>query len=129
MEDSGPMTSRNKVHAVVCVILLLCTLPAVAADKCNVTEKNLAGAWAQVSNGFFEEMEFTTEGGARVFNSWLHERPEIGGGTWSLENCVLKIAKPGDPALSFEYQAAIVRGRLSLMEKGEPASWYKRIKN
>ena len=110
--------------------LLLAPLFAQALS-CGVTEASLAGAWQRSGGGGpFEQMEFTTEGGRRVFNSWLHERPDISDGSWSLQSCVLKISHPTEAALSFTFSARLTRnGRLQLKEDADPSASFRRIKN
>jgi hypothetical protein len=101
-----------------------------AAAACTVRPEVLRGAWALTNRaGFFEQMEFTSEGGSHVFNSWRHDRPEISGATWSLENCVLRISGPNGRSSSFVYVARMRTGQqLELRETGQPVAKYKRIK-
>ena len=118
------------LHAAVVAALL--AAPLLAQSKsCGVTEASLAGAWQRSGGlGPFEQMEFATEGGRRVFNSWLHERPDISDGSWSLQSCVLRISHPTEAALSFTFSARLTRsGRLQLKEDAEPSASYRRIKN
>ena len=117
---------------VLAVAAVLLATPLLAqAKSCGVTEARLAGAWQRSGGlGPFEQMEFATEGGRRVFNSWLHERPDISAGSWSLQACVLKISHPTEAALSFTFSARLTRnGRLQLREDAEPGASYRRIKN
>lgn len=112
---------------------LLCAMapPFAVAKPCAFDERSLVGAWQQVGSGAeFEQMEFSLEGQKRIFNSWLHQRPEISGGSWSLKDCVLKVSHPTEVALSFEFK---LRGtglnQLVLQEVGESrAGRYRRIK-
>jgi hypothetical protein len=81
------------------------------------------------NSGFFEQMEFTSEGARNVFNSWLHDRPEVAGASWSLKNCVLRISNPGNPALSFVYFVRMQGAQgLELREAGQPVAKYRRLK-
>ena len=118
------------LHAAVVAALLAAPLLA-QAKSCGVTEASLAGAWQRSGGlGPFEQMEFATEGGRRVFNSWLHERPDISNGSWSLQSCVLRISHPTGAALSFTFSARLTHtGRLQLKEDAEPGASYRRIKN
>jgi hypothetical protein len=101
-----------------------------AFAACKLTPQSVNGAWERTSRaGYFEQMEFTSEGAHKVFNSWLHERPEVQGATWSLEHCVLRIWSASDASLSFEYAAGVgPRQRLELRKAGEPVAIYRRIK-
>lgn len=106
--------------------------PALAAApkaKCSVTEEMLVGPWQSVKGGFFEEFALEREDGKRVFNSWLHQRPEYTGGEWTLKHCRLSI-RIESANTSFEYASVRVSGsRLYLREEGRRAeAVYKRIK-
>ena len=112
--------------------MLLLALPlGVPAQKpkCAVTEARVEGAWQSVKGGSFEEFALEREDGKRVFNSWLHHRPEYSGGEWALVDCRLTIRIESANA-SFEYASVRVSGnRLYLREQGEKAeAVYKRIK-
>jgi hypothetical protein len=109
---------------------LVLFVPIAAAAECSVTPESLRGAWEHTSGaGFFQQMEFTSDEGRAVFNSWLHERPEVIGATWSLEKCTLRISSLTDRSLSFVY-AASMKGsqRLELRESGRPVAKYRRVK-
>jgi len=106
-------------------------ISAHAADFCEVSDDVLIGTWTIASDGgVFEQMEFTTAGEQNIFNSWLHERPEISGGSWTLENCTLRIVKRNDPAHALVFTTSIGTGqRLELREKGQPLARYRRVGN
>ena len=111
-------------------VLLAIFTPFVQAKTCNVDENTLKGAWLAANiHAPFEQMEFSTEGTQKVFNSWLHERPEITGGSWRLKNCHLHIAHPSQPNLTYDFTTKLYRGKLELKEKGEPSGKFRRIKN
>ena len=117
-------------RALLAAVLAACTA-AVAAPKpkCSVTEAQITGAWVNVSGpSFFEEMAFEHEGGKRVFNSWLHHRPEIFGADWKLDDCRLQVRH--ENGMTFDFASVRVRGdRLYLREDGDKAeAVYKRIK-
>jgi hypothetical protein len=118
------------IAAAVIVFELGFAAPTLAIAACSVSSNALLGAWAHTNQtGFFEQMEFTSDGKRNSFNSWLHDRPEISGATWSLQNCVLRISNPTDPSLSFVYSASMRAGqRLELREAGQPVARYRRIK-
>lgn len=115
--------------SILATLLFLIPL-AASAEQCPATEKSLLGAWELKSKaGFFEQMSFEIEGKQKIFNSWLHQRPEILGGTWRLENCVIFIA---DPALkNFSVDFVVLKAsknRMDVREVGESdVSVYQRI--
>jgi len=104
-------------------------LAAAQKSKCAVTEKMLLGAWSNVSGGFFQEMAFEKDGTRGVFNSWLHQRPEISGGSWSVEDCVVHIAHRDPSQMKLEYKLVRIKGdRLYLRDAGRGAqAVYKRV--
>ena len=111
------------------VVLGIAAADARAKEKCGVSEAMLVGAWSSVSGTFFQEMAFEKDGTKGVFNSWLHQRPEISGGSWRVEDCVLHIAHPHDSQMKFQYKLVRIRGnRLYLREAADGAqAVYKRI--
>ena len=111
-------------------VSLAAAMTNAEGSNCTLRPEMLRGAWVQANRaGFFEQMEFTSEGGRNAFNSWLHDRPEISDATWMLEDCVLRIAKDGDNSLSFVYVASMKSATLlELRETGRPVAKYKRIK-
>lgn len=119
---------RHIVAGVLSVPLVFMMVNAEAAN-CTLRSDMLRGAWVQVNRaGFFEQMEFTSKGGNNSFSSWLHDRPEIAGATWILEDCVLRITKQDDSSLSFVYAVSMKGSRLELREPGQPVARYKRVK-
>ncbi len=109
---------------------LLLAVTFAQAKACNVTESSLEGAWQRANEaGFFEQMAFTKEGDLKVFNSWLHERPEISNGSWTLKDCVLKISNSSNRDFSFTYLVQHAnKGKLEIKEHGESVGKYRRIK-
>lgn len=111
---------------------LLFLIPlAASAEQCPVTDKLLVGAWERKSkSGFFEEMSFEIEGKQKIFNSWLHQRPEISGGTWKLANCTIFIVHPTEKNLSVEFVVLKAsKNRIHVREVGEKdTSVYQLIK-
>ena len=103
---------------------------AAGAPTCPLSEKELIGAWENVSAGFFQEMAFEYSGQDREFNSWLHQRPEISGGTWTFEDCTIQIRHPGQDRMRFSFRVVRARGdRIYLREAGDKkVAVYKRIK-
>ena len=64
-------------------------IPAKTA-ACAVTEAALTSGWIAAGvQGEYEQIAFAIEDGQRVFRTWLHERPEITDGRWTLSGCVL----------------------------------------
>jgi hypothetical protein len=110
-------------------LLGACLSAAAQKPRCSVAEAMVTGPWASVKGGSFEEFALEREGGKRVFNSWLHQRPEYSGGEWTLKDCRLTIRVESANA-SFEYASVRVSGsRLYLREEGERTeAVYKRIK-
>jgi hypothetical protein len=50
------------------------------------------GGWSRSGDsGFFEEFLLESDAGVYVFHSWLHQRPEISGARWKVENCRLVV--------------------------------------
>lgn len=123
----------HRVHSLsrrVVVAALATGIPAMSMANCRVLEQSVTGAWALVSRaGAFEQMELSVDNGQRVFNSWLHERPEITAGQWSLKACTLEVRAPSEPALTTSFTVISADGqRLVLREAGEPrVARYRRI--
>ncbi len=111
---------------------LLFLIPlAASAEQCPVTENSLVGAWERKSkSGFFEEMSFNIEGKQKVFNSWLHQRPEISGGTWKFADCTILIVHPTEKNLSVEFVVLKAsKNRIHVREVGaKDTSVYQLIK-
>jgi hypothetical protein len=65
--------------------------PAKAAD-CPISETQIIDGWKAVNDDFgYQQMALSIEDGQRIFRTWMHERPEIVDGTWSLEKCTLTL--------------------------------------
>ncbi|MGN6389864.1 MAG: hypothetical protein ACTHL1_10160 [Burkholderiaceae bacterium] len=111
-----------------CLLSMAAVAHADAAKTCRVRQVDLLGAWeASGDTGPFEEMEFASAGSRNVFHSWLHQRPDIVDGTWSLRGCALTIVDPAGPiTLTFHVRTA-GRNRIELQENGAPAARYVRI--
>lgn len=102
---------------------------AAVPDTCHALQTQLLGAWkSRNGDGAFETMEFSVDGGRRLFNSWLHERPEFNNAQWRLDGCRLTIAQGADDATSFEFVASLRGKILRIQEAGdEKAAAYVRI--
>lgn len=113
------------------LIALLFFIPLVAtAEQCAITEKSLVGVWKRKSEfGFFEEMSFEIDKKQKIFDSWLHQRPEISGGNWKLANCTVFISHPTEKNLSFKLDVVKAsKERIYFREVGENGiSVYQRI--
>lgn len=70
-------------------ILVLIT---IALNSCSNKEDLVLGSWACDSGACpDEEISFSIEEGKSVYNSWLHSRPAIAGGSWKLEGKLLSV--------------------------------------
>lgn len=120
----------RRIFAGVLSVPLAVVMINAEADNCTLQPEMLRGAWVHANRaGFFEQMEFTSEVGRNSFSSWRHDRPEIFGATWTLEDCVLRITKQDDSSLSFVYAASMRSGsQLELRAAGLPVAKYKRAK-
>jgi len=119
---------RSSLTRAFAVPLAALTINAAAAE-CTLRPQMLHGAWLHSNRaGYFEQMEFSSDGGRNSFNSWLHDRPEIAGATWTLDHCILRITKQDDASFVFVYTASMKSGRLELREAGQPVATYKRVK-
>lgn len=129
---SGPggLERQNAMHSIFATVLFLIPL-AASAQQCPVAVHSLLGAWERKSNaGFFEQISFEMEGDQKVFNSWLHQRPEISEGTWRLEKCTIFIAHPTLQNFSVDWVVLKAsKNRITVREVGEnEVSVYQRIK-
>lgn len=90
-------------------------------QACPVSEAMLVGAWKAVSgDGFFDEMAFEVDGTDKRFNSWLDHRPEIMGGRWGFEGCVLRVRHADEAALDFSFTLKRLPGdKVQLTEVGQ----------
>jgi uncharacterized protein YecT (DUF1311 family) len=105
---------------------------AARAGACPLNETNLLGSWQrQAGTGFFEEMAFEAEGPTRRFDSWLHQRPEVSGGSWSLNDCSILVEHPSTPALNMTFKVVgFTNGRLVLAWERHPGvATYGRIQD
>ena len=116
--------------APVLLALMITSAAEARPARCTVTEKQILGAWVMSGGeGFFEEFALELEGGKRVFNSWMHHRPDTLGASWSLNNCVLRILGPDRAHLAFAYRVKSVTRRSLILEDEEDhgRSRYRRI--
>ncbi len=126
----GALQRQNAMHSILAILLVLIPL-AASAQQCPVAAPSLLGAWERKSNsGFFEQISFEMDGDQKIFNSWLHQRPEISGGTWKLEKCTIFIAHP--TLENFSVDLVVLKAsknRITVREVGEnDVSVYQRIK-
>lgn len=89
------MSSRTIIVLGVLIFISVFLVAGNVQQKISFTENDVVGAWVYMSNGVpedgGEEMDFSIESGVNTFNSYLHNRPEYIGCTWSLEVDTLHI--------------------------------------
>jgi hypothetical protein len=67
-------------------------MAGILAQGCHIVPQQLIGAWECVSSACqFQEMRFEQSSNRRKFSSWLHQRPEVVNGSWSIRQCQLQI--------------------------------------
>ncbi len=99
--------------------LLSAAGPAGAAPSCDVSPRNLIGSWKS-KGGPFEQMELEIEDGRAVFRSWLHDRPDVIGGSWQLDGCALRISAGQSYPVQWNLEVGTVtKTRLTLRERGD----------
>lgn len=118
------MRSAGRIALVLSLLVFAVT---AGAAPCVARERDLIGAW-QSRNGPFEQMEFAKDDGKPVFNSWLHDRPEVSGGRWTFANCLLRITSASESANWDLEIISLSAVRMTLRERGERTmSIYRRI--
>lgn len=103
-------------------VSLSTTSLATIAASCPITEHGLiSGGWMRDSaTGFFAEMSFEIYEEQRIFNSWLHQRPEFINATWTFQDCNIQINHPTEPQLNFTFELLkATKKRIYLREKGD----------
>jgi hypothetical protein len=103
------------------LFLLLASGAALSRERCPVTEREIIGAWSRSGDsGFFEEFLLEEDAGVRTFSSWLHQRPELSGASWTLEDCRLVVAPQHGEFGPFRFKVlALKRGKLRLYDESE----------
>ena len=92
---------------------------------CVGAENEIIGRWIDAKGGFFEEMAFSVNDGARGFGSWRHHRPELFG-EWSINGCVLNISG-ANGSIKFEFRVKrIEKSRLYLVNEEESEEVYRK---
>lgn len=104
------------MRTIFALLVLLAASGAARAAGCPATEQELIGAWNRSGDaGFFEEFLLENASGTRTFASWLHQRPEISGATWSFESCRLIIVPRHGELASIEFKViGLEQGKLHL---------------
>lgn len=104
----------------VLMMLASATSLAIAAEPCDARQSDLVGAWHRSGvDGFFEQMAFSRDGERRVFDSWLHERPEFMDASWQLDGCRLTVVPKDDADLTFRLTIlSLDRERLRFRDEG-----------
>ena len=69
---------------------------------------------AEWGTAFFQEFALERDGDERLFDSWLHQRPEVSGAGWTFAQCRLHIEAATDPSMVWDYTVAM-RGRTRLV--------------
>jgi hypothetical protein len=100
---------------------LLAACGLAQASGCPATESDLVGAWSRAGDsGFFEEFSLEGSDGERTFNSWLHQRPEFAGATWSLEDCHLVVVPKYGEFGPFRFKVmGLKHGKLRLLDDSD----------
>lgn len=115
------------IHAL--LLLLTAISPALHAESCSVSEKEILGSWSREGDqGFFEEFSLATYNGLNDFSSWIHHRPEIFGATWEVKDCQLLITVRHNEFPPFQLKILELKeGQLHLYDESEKSkSVYKR---
>jgi hypothetical protein len=111
------------MRAVLLAALALAAPGCAAVDRCEFADHDLLGGWVHVSGpSFFQEIAFERDETGQWFRSWLHERPEIPGAPWRVEECRLTIA-PDDGTSPWVFTEVRQRGKTLLLREsagGEP---------
>ena len=116
----------------IAAFVFLLTAPGIAlsAGRCPATERELMGAWSRSGDsGFFEEFLLEADGGVHTFSSWLHQRPELSGASWSLDDCRLVVTPQHGESGPFRLKVvALERDKLRLYDESDHLeSFYVRI--
>jgi hypothetical protein len=111
--------------------LLSCLLAAnCLAENCKFSETAFLGDWEAISKTApFEVMSFEGDREGKHFNSWRHERPDFLDGTWTYENCVVRVTHATEKDLSYEFVvASATKNALVLRERKQASQLrYRRI--
>ena len=120
---------RNKCADTACLLSRYTERDQVlrAPVACPVAESALLGNWERVHDGFFEEFALERSGADRIFNSWLHHRPEVVG-RWTLRDCTLSIVGPA--GLDFSFKVVGLRNGILLLTQTDDGakSSYKKLR-
>ena len=115
----------------IAAVLLLASSQSLASGSCPVVERALIGSWSSASeDGFFEQFTLSTSANSRTFDSWLHERPEISGATWSFKECELVVAPKNGGLAPFRFKVvSLKQGHLRLLDTADQTiSVYRRVR-
>jgi hypothetical protein len=76
--------------------------------SCAAIENALTGGWKAASDSTeYEQIAFAIEDGKRVFSTWLHMRPEIVGGSWSINGCIITLNAPNAAMYDQDYEVSM----------------------
>lgn len=93
--------------------------------NCVGAESKILGRWSNKTNGYFEEMLFSSKDGVRKFGSWRHHNPEFFG-TWKLIGCSLNITGLSN-YISFDYIINIIeKSKLDVVNEDGEEELYSR---
>lgn len=118
------------MRLMIAVLLLAASPQVLASGKCPATEDDLRGSWATASgDGFFEVFSLSTEPNSRRFDSWLHQRPDISGAIWALEDCELVVKPQSGGIAPFRLEVVSLKeGVLQLRNTSDQTtSTYRRL--
>lgn len=129
----------------IAVILLLTACTSIGGealssgdDECAIPQSALLGSWVfdidvgetdieELKDGTTRELSFEIVAGEKVFNSWLHSRPESMNSRWSYENCILTIAMDGEYGETYIVQSATGNTLALQPEDGSKPYIYRRV--
>lgn len=94
---------------------------------CESQRERLAGSWKRIGgDGFFEAFSTGPDG---ELDAWLHQRPEISGGTWKLVGCNFVATSPSGLSVNWII-IDVTKSELRALEVGIPGlARYRRTDN
>ena len=120
------------IHTAITAALLLAPVAAWAGPACTVKTAQLIAAWHGGEDGDFEQFALSRQDGQDRFDSWLHERPELSGGTWSFDpkTCRLRIAHAATEQ-QWDYATSMSDARTLLLRAADESrsARYRKIAN
>ncbi len=84
------------------------TVVDAPADPCPIAESAIIDGWKAGNDSTeYQQIVFELDDGKRLFSTWLHERPEIVGGSWSLDGCTLTLDAPYAAVVTQSYRLSM----------------------